>query len=419
MGQNTDPIDEQLKALCRVTIKPGMSKFPELTQETDYATWKRAFIPEANLQGFEDLLDENYVPSGSKETQLFEEQQKHFYSILSRVMKTSNAEDIIADNAIDTNGQKVWAEHDAPMTTSIVAKACANRFYHEIMTSSIKPHLPLQDQLVKFKNLFRSYDSYSATPMSDEDKATHMERFCAPAPGVNGVTSLTAMLNGIIGGTVTAKQKLDLTEQQALLSDNLPSVPTTGTTRRVHQAIIGDLSDSEVTYECDDGDGFTTIMKSEQGRFKRTHRIPATVWSQLTQDIRDKWLSFPADSRALILRAFANASDDDGSRSRLPSQAPLSSALRQHGVPTGQRRSAPANQRTRVWVAEQIDTPTAHDGDVTNAHGGDDSGAGSGDPHLVISANVAESVWYVLHQCPSDNECRRSGRSLPDGGSSP
>ena len=211
------------------------------------------------------------------------------------------------------------------------------------MTSSIRPGLALQQQIV-FKNLMRSYDSYSMTPLPDKDKLTYFQRFCATAPNMTGVSSITSLISGATGSSLTAKEKFELMEQQALLSDNLSSVSTGRPSRQVHQTIVGGPSDSEVTHECDDGDGlFITIIKSEEGKFKRTHRIPATVWSQLTQEIRDKWLSIPADSCALILHAFANANDDDNSRSRLLSAAPLLSALHQHGVPTGQRHSAPAN----------------------------------------------------------------------------
>ena len=83
------PVAEKLRNLKK-TIKPDPTKFKDLTDENDYATWKDKFIvPEANLQDFGNVMDKNYVPSTAAETELFKLQNKLFYLILSTVLLTT------------------------------------------------------------------------------------------------------------------------------------------------------------------------------------------------------------------------------------------------------------------------------------------------------------------------------------------
>lgn len=124
---------------------------------------EKSLKAEATLQGFEHHMDKNYVPSGTKETELFEVRQRHFFSILSQVLKTPKEIDIIADHADKANGQQVWADYDEQQTNSVVTETQTNHFHRLILTSTIDYNLPKQDQIINFKEYMRSYDSYPSS----------------------------------------------------------------------------------------------------------------------------------------------------------------------------------------------------------------------------------------------------------------
>ena len=109
-GNNTytapDPIAEKLRNLKK-TIKPDSTKFEDLTDENEYASWKDKFGPEARLQDFGNVMDKTYVPITVAEKELFKLQNKLFYSILPKVLLTTKARDIISSHTVDADGQDV------------------------------------------------------------------------------------------------------------------------------------------------------------------------------------------------------------------------------------------------------------------------------------------------------------------------
>ena len=85
-----------------------------------------------------------------------------------------------------------------------------------------------------------------------------------------------------MGSTIRAKQKMELTEQQALMSDNMPHLlkraPLRVNQMDFGQHGMGTTTDGE--FSMDMGNGFITIMKSESnGTLKHGHRVPKDIWA--------------------------------------------------------------------------------------------------------------------------------------------
>jgi hypothetical protein len=229
-----DPIAEKLRNLKK-TIKPDPAKFKDLTDENDYAAWKDKFVPEASLQDFDNVMDKTYVPTSAAETELFTLQNKLFYSILSTVLKTTKGMDIISSHTKDTDGQEVWSELEYHHTESPIAKSNARRFHQLIVTSTMNPNAKATDEIYRFRGYIRAFDSFSPTPLSDDDKNAHLDRFCAPhSQGIQGVADMTSLMEGLTGNKLTAKEKTTLTEHQALLIDTRPVAPQSSGRRQVN-----------------------------------------------------------------------------------------------------------------------------------------------------------------------------------------
>ena len=161
-------------------------------------------------------MDKTYVPTSAAETELFTLQNKLFYSILSTVLKTTKGMDIISSHTKDTDGQEVWSE---------LEYSNARRFHQLIVTSTMNTNAKATDEIYRFRGYMRAFDSFLPTPLSDDDKNAHLDRFCAHSQGIQGVADMTSLMEGLTGNSLTAKEKTALTEHQALLLDTRPVVP--------------------------------------------------------------------------------------------------------------------------------------------------------------------------------------------------
>mgnify|MGYP000592437041 FL=1 len=359
-----DPAAEKLKNLKK-TIKPDPTKFKDLTDENNFAEWRDQFVPEASLQDFDNVMNKNYVPSPGTETELFKLQNKLFYSILSTVLKTTKGKDIISSHTKDSDGQEVWSELEYHHTESPIAKSNARRFHQLIVTSVMNPLARATDEIYRFRSYMRAFDSFSPTPLSDDDKNTHLDRFCAHSQGIQGVADMTSLMEGLTGKSLSAKEKTNLTEHQALLLDTRPVVPPSSGRRQVNLTDFQEPEEfvQEDAFAVDFDDGFITILvHSVDGPSKYSHRVPKSTWNRLPQKDRDAWLSVGTDSRKLLLRCLLNNDEEGSAASSVPS-APRQQNVRQHTQPRGQRRFHHRTQRT-VRIADQLAPMEEHDDDL-------------------------------------------------------
>jgi hypothetical protein len=160
------------------------------------------------VQDFGNVMDKTYVPITVAEKELFKLQNKLFYSILSKVLLTTKARDVISSHTVDADGQDVWSELDYHHTESPIAKSNARRFHQLIVTSAMNPNAKATDEIYRFRGYMRAFDSFSPTPMSDDDKNAHLDRFCVHSQGIQGVSDMTSLMEGITGNSLTAKEKI-------------------------------------------------------------------------------------------------------------------------------------------------------------------------------------------------------------------
>jgi hypothetical protein len=64
-----------------------------------------------------------------------------------------------------------------------------------------------EEQIVAFKELLWTYDSYSKKPMDDNVKLSYLEAFCSTAPGLSNIPSLTAIIGEAMGTSLSTAQQ--------------------------------------------------------------------------------------------------------------------------------------------------------------------------------------------------------------------
>ena len=82
------------------------------------------------------------------------------------------------------------------------------------------PNQGREDKIVAFKELLRTYDSYSKKPMDEDVKLSYLEAFCSTAPGLSNIPSLTAIIEEAMGTSLSTAQQRAIVENQALMDDS-------------------------------------------------------------------------------------------------------------------------------------------------------------------------------------------------------
>ena len=108
-GNRSDPLVEELQRLLK-SQKPDIDAYEEFKDPDDYCDWELGFIVDAEIQGFGNILDENYTPAPGNETKLFETRKKLMYSFLKKILKTEKGKDLLAKYSKTTDAQKIISE---------------------------------------------------------------------------------------------------------------------------------------------------------------------------------------------------------------------------------------------------------------------------------------------------------------------
>jgi hypothetical protein len=339
-----DPLDEELRMLKK-SEKPDSTKFNKLEKEIDYSEWIVAFENEAKLQGFGNVLDENFtIPTDAKEKKVFESRQKLLFSTLNQILLTSKGKDLLATYSKTTDAQRVLIELRKHHTTSVVAESMATKFRTKLLTAEIKPHLNKEDQIVEFKGWIRALNSYlpAGSQLTPEDKVTYLKRFCSGSPGMKTVPALTSIVQEATGFTLTPEVQSNIIEQQALMFDHNPETQAGNNTRRANQAMTYQSDDGYQVYiaELDDDDDCYTIMEVDASGIARAKsRVPKSIWTLIPDSDKEHWLSISHDTRRQLLHAFDNSNNSSQhGASAQSTSSPLPSAIRQRAQPPGQRR---------------------------------------------------------------------------------
>ena len=189
---------------------------------TTYAKWIKLFKATALLQGFDWVLDETFQPQGGnqKELTVFELRQLTMFTILNTILRTSKGRDLLDIYGDNKDAQKILRELRIYQTESSVAKRRAHKILQKILSSTMVNGQCRESQIVTFKKLMRAYNSYTTNQLTDRKQTTYMNTFCSSSPGLGNIASLTHIVGGVAGVSISAEQEMAIIiEEQALMGD--------------------------------------------------------------------------------------------------------------------------------------------------------------------------------------------------------
>ena len=337
----------ELKALKKAGV-PDVKKYIELTSDDSYSTWEKKFTNTAKLQGFGNQLNPIYTPSTPEEKEVFDIRQQHLYEILNKILLTPKGKDILSDHILDNNAQKVLSELKEHQTESVIATRRRRECLQQILHARIDPNQNGESQIVEFKELLRTYESYLGKSMDEAVKLSYLEDFCSSAPGMKNIPNLTSIIQKATKTTLSTATQMEIVESQALMEDNAALLPQGDGRIRAHRSVnmtnFNPLpADDPDEFLLDNGDGFITVYRSDvRGQLQQSHKLPKSLWTTFTQDEKRIWLSFSVDTRRRILGCLDNEPSDQQNEDQA---SPMSSAVRQHAQPRHQSRLRSYNLR--------------------------------------------------------------------------
>ena len=89
----------------------------------------------------------------------------------------------------------------------------------QILNSRIDPNQNGESQIVEFKELLRTYESYLGRSMDEATKLSYLEDFCSSAPGMRNIPSLTSIIQKATKTKLSTATQMDIVESQALMED--------------------------------------------------------------------------------------------------------------------------------------------------------------------------------------------------------
>ena len=209
-------------------------------------------------------------------------------------------------------------------TESVIASRRRRECLQQILNSRIDPNQNGESQIVEFKELLRTYESYLGKSMDEDVKLSYLEDFCSSAPGMKNIPNLTSIIQKATKTTLSTATQMEIVESQALMEDNAALLPQVDGRMREHRSVnITNFNplpaDNPDEFPLDNGDGFITVyMGDVRGQLQQSHKLPKSLWTAFTQDEKRIWLSFSVDTQKRILGCLDNEPSSQQNEEHLP-----------------------------------------------------------------------------------------------------
>jgi len=200
--------------------KPITDYTMSLDDALQWSEWDRQLRALAYTHGVEDVLNHLYSPvPGSDEEELFEEMQKHMYTVFVRLVKETKGLQIVKKHKDDRDAQTIYKElydHYAG-EASQMAIANLDEMETSIMTAEIPDprRLPLISYMENWKLKLDDFNNLADDDrfMNDAQTLVHLKSFIKNVPELQSINNMvTVMTTALLGSgrKPTASDKIQM-----------------------------------------------------------------------------------------------------------------------------------------------------------------------------------------------------------------
>ena len=306
-------------------IKRDPSLFPTLKDDRQHDVWHRQFNIQAHAQDVARVLDHNFTPVDDEDEELFKEQNKYLYAVLSDVVRTDKGKSIIRKYSTKLDAQLAYHELKDFHDHSTTAKIQSSDILSWIVSARVGDGTwkgTTSSFLIYWTNQVRLYENQIDPKeyLSSSQKRTILENAVHDIEELRNVKQRAELDRVLHGKDLTFENYYSLLESAAQAYDIAHS-----TKKRVKRQVLThdlvDTDDHSSTYEYDSDfekdigldtpistlQAYSTSQKSKTLRTDRppnstqTVRLPKEAWDGLDKEARTIWNKFSPKQKALIL----------------------------------------------------------------------------------------------------------------------
>ena len=287
-------------------IKRDPSVFPELKKDQAFNNWKLQTTALARSQGCADVLDPDYTPSNSEQTELFQLQQEYMYSVFIRTLQTDKGRELIRSHETDFNAQSIYASLLQFYTTNVVGQDNQTKLLKYITTSRLGDgnwNGPTHAYILHYQEQIRQYNKYAKQDqiLPESLQLILLQNAVDSIPALSAVKTTQQQLHITQGTDITYNQYCQLLSTASLQLDKTTS--TSGTSSRRQRNVYQHETGSTTQYDIDTpvSDLLETSTDLVEYDVFESIRVPTDRWSQLSAEGRQLWVQLSPTDRATLL----------------------------------------------------------------------------------------------------------------------
>ena len=301
--------------IFRRGIKRDPTLFPTLKDEKFNDSWHRSFVNQARAQDVSEVLDADYAPKTTSETDLFNEKQKYVYALLESKVLTDRGKAIVREYEETFDAQAVYkklVEHHLRSTKAMIESSTILSYITSVRLGNGEWTGTTEGFIIHWTNQVRLYERQvpSSDHFSDGQKRIMLENAVHPVTELRQVKNTADLAKTKNGKSLTYDEYLNLLLSAAAAYDNQFAAKKNKRQVFIHEQYDYDDHDAEdeSAYDIDAPVSLLLANATERHNkgFNRNNRnqsvrMPRERWFNLDQQSKQVWDRLDNKAKSIIL----------------------------------------------------------------------------------------------------------------------
>ena len=392
-------------------MKPSLSYFPTLTDESKYPVWRRKFQSMCNGTNLGEVLSLTYRPN-EEDLESFRNKCMWVYTVLEHTVHTTEGRNILEKHRARSDGRAVLRDLDAHGRTSTASQLQARRIMERLVTTPLTRtwSKPIVDYLSWF---LRQVNQYNELALVASDRLTPTMVRTMLERNVQAAPSLVAVRDRELFEIARGGPPLSLSQYIALLKSAAATMDTkrnrTFGSRRGNVHESGESTSDNATDDRqssgDDDDDASAMAELEV--FMTRQRTPGSsmdraTWQSLDKSTHSAWdMISPEDKAKILSYAMDRAKRNEENRKLSANVAEQDNAdsLTESDSPSAEGTSEDVSSDDAEMEANVSKGKPSHPGDLRRMMGKQPSRSGK---NPTRASNVVRFEANSTRRTPSD-----------------
>jgi hypothetical protein len=298
-------------------IRRDPTAFPTLKDERYQDSWHKSFTTIARAQDLEELLTDKYIPSTTKQKELFKLKQVYMYSVLYEKVQTPEGKTIVRKYHATSDAQAAYKELLEHHTQSAAADLSARDIHSYLTVTKIgdgKFRGTSVDFIEHFVHQMDLYDTLVGTITDSKQRIIYLSQAVSTVPALALVKTTATIMAKSLKQDLDFSLYLPLLREAATRHDD--ALKARGR-RMVYNHEFGSYNEAPGSYDINVHDNYydtdtvtydletpVSVIEAhatEREQQRRAITIPRDRWMSLDAQGRELWDQLNDKQKATIL----------------------------------------------------------------------------------------------------------------------